>query len=158
MIRKHFDIVVLGRSIGALATAALLARRDFTVLVLGHGGKAPGYRVAEHEVRRRPFTFLAATSPAWARIVSELAQSQTWRRRTIPLDPMLQVVSGTSDLRRTALLHQPAHFIQARGVEKVRRMCGNQDLPTSGRVQAELLRELCHQRGVKLILRFFNTK
>lgn len=98
MIRKHFDIVVLGRSIGALATAALLARRDFTVLVLGHGGKAPGYRVAEHEVRRRPFTFLAATSPAWARIVSELAQSQTWRRRTIPLDPMLQVVSGTRRL------------------------------------------------------------
>ena len=98
MIRKHYDIVVLGRSIGALATAALLARRDFTVLVLGHGAKPPGYRALDHEVRRRPFTFLAATSPAWGRIVSELAQSQTWRRKTIPLDPMLQVVSGARRL------------------------------------------------------------
>ena len=98
MIRKHYDIVVLGRSIGALATAALLARRDFTVLVLGHGAKPPGYRALDHEVRRRPFTFLAATSPAWGRIVSELAQSQTWRRKTVPLDPMLQVVSGARRL------------------------------------------------------------
>lgn len=94
MIRRHYDVVVLGRSIGALAAAALLARRDFTVLVLGHGGRPPGYRVADHEVRRRAFTFLGATSPAWLRIVSELAQSQTWRRRTVALDPMLQVVSG----------------------------------------------------------------
>jgi phytoene dehydrogenase-like protein len=98
VIRRHFDIVVLGRSIGALATAALLARRDFTVLVLGHGGRPASYRVLDHEVRRRSFTFLAATSPAWARIVSELAQSQTWRRKTVPLDPMLQVVSGARRL------------------------------------------------------------
>jgi len=95
VIRRHYDIVVLGRSIGALATAALLARRDFTVLVLGHGGRPPGYRTLDLEVRRRPFTFLAATSPAWVRIVSELAQSQTWRRKISPLDPMMQVVSGS---------------------------------------------------------------
>jgi hypothetical protein len=41
---------------------------------------------------RRPFTFLAASSPAWSRVLVELAQSQTFRRHTQPLDPMLQVL------------------------------------------------------------------
>jgi hypothetical protein len=42
---------------------------------------------------RRPFTFLAGSSPAWGRVLVELAQSQTFRRRTTPLDPMFQVLA-----------------------------------------------------------------
>jgi hypothetical protein len=42
---------------------------------------------------RRPFTFLSASSPAWGRVLVELAHSQTFRRRLSPLEPMLQVLA-----------------------------------------------------------------
>jgi hypothetical protein len=92
-VKKHYDVIVLGRSIGALAAAALLARRDFTVLVLGHGDPAPSYSIGEHTLHRRAFTFLSAASPAWKRVLAELAQTQTWKRRTQPAEPMLQAIA-----------------------------------------------------------------
>ena len=93
MSTKHFDVIVLGRSIGALTAAALLARRDFTVMVLGQGERAPTYRLDRRVLQRRAFTMLAATSPIWQRVVVELAQSQTWKRRIQPASPMMQVLS-----------------------------------------------------------------
>src|SRR6185312_5582372 len=90
---KHFDVIVLGRSIGALTAAALLARRDFTVLVLGQGGRAASYRLDRRTLLRRRFTLLSATSPTWRKVVVELAQSQTWKRRVEPASPMMQVLS-----------------------------------------------------------------
>jgi hypothetical protein len=89
---KHFDVVILGRSLGAMALAALLARRDFNVLVVGHGARSADYTFREHTLRRRAFTPIAATSPAFKRIFAELAQSQVFRRRLAPLDPMLSVL------------------------------------------------------------------
>src|SRR5690606_39709414 len=85
---RHYDVVVLGRSIGGLAAAALLARREFRVLVLGQGQAALTYPVEGHPLCRRTFTMLSATSPSFRRIVQELAQSQRFRRTTEPLDPM----------------------------------------------------------------------
>src|SRR5262245_45141704 len=93
MTNKHFDVVVLGRSIGALTAAALLARRDFTVLVTGQAERPATYALGERTLRRRAFTMLAATSPAWRRVVVELAQSQTWKRRLVSVSPMLQVLA-----------------------------------------------------------------
>lgn len=90
---KHYDVVVLGASIGALATAALLARRSWRVLVLGHGHRSATYTYDGIHLARRPFTFLAGSSPAWGRVIVELAQSQTFKRRLTPLDPMLQVLA-----------------------------------------------------------------
>jgi hypothetical protein len=90
---RYFDVVVLGRSIGALAVAALLARRDFTVLVLGQGARAPSYVALGRSLRRRMFTMLAGTSPPWRRIVTELAQSQTWKQRAVWASPMLQLLA-----------------------------------------------------------------
>jgi hypothetical protein len=90
---KHFDVVVVGRSIGALSAAALLARRDFTVLLVGQNERPPTYRIGERVLHRRAFTMLAATSPTWRKIVVELAQSQTWKRRMVPASPMLQVLA-----------------------------------------------------------------
>jgi hypothetical protein len=90
---KHYEVAVLGRSIGALTAAALLARRGFTVLVLGQGERPPTYKLAGRVLRRRAFTMLAATSPTWRRVVVELAQSQTWKRRIVPISPMMQVLS-----------------------------------------------------------------
>ena len=90
---KHYDVVVLGAGVGALATAALLARRSWRVLVLGNGYRPAMYAYDGVQLARRPFTFLAASSPAWGRIIVELAQSQTFKRRLIPLDPMLQILA-----------------------------------------------------------------
>jgi hypothetical protein len=85
---RHYDVIVLGRSLGSLICAAVLARRDFRVLLLGQGQKPQLYRHNERVLARRPFTFLAGSSPVFRRILHELAQSQQFRRRMEPLDPM----------------------------------------------------------------------
>ncbi|MFC1641552.1 NAD(P)-binding protein [Myxococcota bacterium] len=92
MTSRHYDVVVLGRSLGALVAAALLARRDFRVLLLGQGQKPPSYRFERHVLKRRALTLLVATSPAWRRVLQELAQTPRFRRRTQALDPMFVVL------------------------------------------------------------------
>lgn len=91
---KHYDVVVLGGGLGALAAAALLARRSWRVLVLGHGHRRATYAYEGMTLARRAFCFLGASSPAFSRVVVELAQSQTFRRRLAPLDPMFQVLAA----------------------------------------------------------------
>ncbi len=93
MPSRYYDAIVLGRSLGALAAAALLSRRDFRVLVLGHGQAAQTYRFEGRVLCRRPFTFLGASSPAFRRVLQELAYSPQFRRRTHNLDPMFSIVS-----------------------------------------------------------------
>jgi len=85
---RHYDVIVLGRSLGALTCAAVLARRDFRVLVLGQGQRGQLYRYDQRVLARRPFTFLGGSSPVFKRVLHELAQSQQFRRRMQPLDPM----------------------------------------------------------------------
>jgi phytoene dehydrogenase-like protein len=92
LTHKYYDVAVLGRSLGALAAAALLARRDFRVLVLGQGARASSYRLGQYVLRRGAFSMLFAASPTWKRILLELAQSQTFRRRAVALDPMVQIL------------------------------------------------------------------
>ena len=93
MTSRHYDVVVLGRSLGPLAAAALLARRKFRVLLLGQGQRPPSYNFERHRLCRRTFTLLVSSSPAWRRILHELAQSPHFRRRTQPLDPMFGVLT-----------------------------------------------------------------
>ncbi len=88
MSTRFFDVVVLGRSLGALSAAALLARREFRVLVLGHGSRPASYSFERFLFRRRTFTMLCSACPAWRRILHELAQSPRFRRNMTPLDPM----------------------------------------------------------------------
>jgi phytoene dehydrogenase-like protein len=92
MTTRYYDVIVLGRSLGALATAVLLARRDFRVLVLGQDGKPCDYRFDRFRFRRRAFTWLAGASPPWLRLLQELAQTPRFRRRLISLDPMFSAV------------------------------------------------------------------
>jgi phytoene dehydrogenase-like protein len=93
---KHYDVIVLGRSTGSLVAAALLARRDFRVLVLGQGARSPSYRLGRHVFRRSAHSMLIASSPAFKKAMTELAQSQTFRRRALALDPMVQLLSPGS--------------------------------------------------------------
>ena len=93
MTSRHYDVIVLGRSLGAHAAAAVLARRDFRVLLLGQGQFGQTYRFEEHVLCRRSFTLLAGSSPTWRRILHELAQSPQFRRRATPLDPMFVMLS-----------------------------------------------------------------
>lgn len=92
MSSRFYDAVVLGRSLGALTVAALLARRDFRVLVLGQGARAPSYRFEQRPLGRRTFTLLFGASPLWRRVLTELAQSPQWKRRAEPIDPMFAVL------------------------------------------------------------------
>lgn len=93
MTSRHYDVIVLGRSLGALATAALLSRRDFRVLLLGQGQKPCCYHYERFPLCRRTFTLLAGSSPAYKRILHELAQTPRFRRRTFTLDPMFVVLT-----------------------------------------------------------------
>ncbi len=93
MTARHFDVVVLGRSLGALSAAALLARRDFRVLLLGQGQRPPSYEYERFRLKRRAFTLLFSASPVWSRMLHELAQSPRFRRMVRPLDPMFVVSS-----------------------------------------------------------------
>ncbi len=109
MSSRHYDVVVLGRSLGALTTAALLARRDFSVLLLGQQQRAPSYSFERFKLKRRAFSLLFGASPVWKRILHELAQSPSFRRRTHSLEPMFSVCS---ERRRVAVSSKPELFEQ----------------------------------------------
>lgn len=94
MAARHYDVILLGRSVGVLLAAALLARREFRVLVLGNGQRPAHYRAHGFPLARRAFSLLGATSPVFRRSLQELAQTQRFRRLTTPLDPMFGVLDG----------------------------------------------------------------
>ncbi len=88
MPSRYYDVVVLGRSLGALTAAVLLSRRDFRVLLVGQGQRPQTYRYEGRLLARRTFALLAGSSPAFRRMLEELAQIPQFRRRTQHLDPM----------------------------------------------------------------------
>ena len=92
MARQHYDVVVMGRSLGSLVCASLLARRAFRVLLVCGDSSPPTYSFEERPLSRRMFSLLVHHSPVWQRVLGELAQSQTFRRRIKPLEPMFQAL------------------------------------------------------------------
>ncbi len=126
---KHYDVVVLGAGVSALAAAALLARRSWRVLVLGQGRQPARYTFEGLPLARRAFTLLSGASPALSRVLVELAQSQTFRRRVRSVDPMLQVLMPG---RRIEM--PPATELFAREIDR--------EFPEVRRVVDELYAEL----------------
>ncbi|MET0412952.1 MAG: hypothetical protein ABW217_16720 [Polyangiaceae bacterium] len=91
MTSRHYDVIVLGRSLGCLVAAALLARRDLRVLLLGQGERAPTYSYRGRRLARRRFSVPYGDSVVWRRVLRDLAQSQTFRRLTKKLEPSYSV-------------------------------------------------------------------
>lgn len=89
---RHYDVVVLGRSLGCLVAAALLARRELRVLLLGQGERAPSYGFEGRRLARRRVTVPYADNTLWRRVLRELALTQTFRRLTTPLGPSYSVL------------------------------------------------------------------
>lgn len=98
MPTRHYDVIVLGTGLGAAATAALLARRSFRVLVLGQARTPAFYKYDGMPLARRSTTFLAHATPIWRRVLAELSQLAFYRRRAVALDPMFQAIAPSSRL------------------------------------------------------------
>ncbi|MCH2108056.1 MAG: hypothetical protein MK135_01915 [Polyangiaceae bacterium] len=80
MNTRHYDVVVLGRSLGSLLVAALLARRQVRVLLVGQKQRPLVYQVEDHVMARKSLSFTAGNTPAFRRILQELAQSQRFQQ------------------------------------------------------------------------------
>lgn len=93
MSDRYYDVVVLGADLGASLAAALLAKRDFRVLLLGQGTLAPSYEIAGRSWPRRPYTFVSSESEPAQEVLSELAMGQLFRRHATQFDPAFQFVS-----------------------------------------------------------------
>jgi phytoene dehydrogenase-like protein len=89
---NFYDVVVCGGELTGLVTAALLGRRGFRVLVLGHDADRPSFEAAGHTLSRGPALLPPINSPAVARVLKELNCVQIMRRRAPPLLPAFQVV------------------------------------------------------------------
>lgn len=90
--RSSYDVIVVGLSLGALAAGALLARRGFRVVALGHGSLPHRYERDGRALYRRLGAITAHESPAFRRVFAELALLPAVRRRLTALDPAWQVV------------------------------------------------------------------
>lgn len=100
-MNKHFDVAIIGASLGTLACAALLARRSFRVLLLGQGRRASSYTHDGHRFERRPSLLTATQAPHFRRLLAELAQAPLFRRRITAPDSAFGVL--TPALRFEAL-------------------------------------------------------
>lgn len=90
--RSSYDVVVIGASLALVGAGALLARRGFRVLVLGHGVRPEAYLWEGLSLRRAPLGVSFLESPAFRRTIAELALVPSVRRRVQYPDPAFQVV------------------------------------------------------------------
>jgi hypothetical protein len=90
--KQFFNVVVLGRSLGALLLGALLGRRGMRVLVLGDGAREPSYQVLDTALLRRNLRLYTSPLPCFNRFFVEMAQQQSFRRRLVASEPMFQVL------------------------------------------------------------------
>jgi phytoene dehydrogenase-like protein len=77
---SYFDIIVLGTDLAPLASAALLAKRGFRVLVLGQQTDRADYKLGAFRLPRRPFLFSGGRGVLARRLFAELGLTQSLRR------------------------------------------------------------------------------
>src|SRR5262245_2413417 len=89
--KSHFDVIVVGGGLGALATGALLARRGFRVAWLAHDARPNTYAYRGATLLRGPAAIPFAETPAFKRVLAELALGPLVRRRLAVPEPLFQV-------------------------------------------------------------------
>jgi hypothetical protein len=90
--KNFYDAVLVGLDLQTLLAGALLSKRGFRVLLIGHGQPWPSYEVLGVRFPRAPFSLMGHESPALSRVFSELALKPLIQRRTRPMSPSFQVV------------------------------------------------------------------
>lgn len=86
---RTLDVLVIGGSAGALATAALLGRRGMRGLLVEQGELG-----APSSARREDWAPSDRKNPVLARMHTELGLQDELRRRLFPLNPGLRLVQG----------------------------------------------------------------
>jgi len=93
MTQAWYNIVVIGSDLAGLMYAALAARLGYRVAVVGHGARPNTYRRGGFTFLRQPERFLGlSSSPAVARVMSELSLGIEMKNRPQMIDPTLQLV------------------------------------------------------------------
>ncbi|MBL8681456.1 MAG: hypothetical protein JNK05_19980 [Myxococcales bacterium] len=108
--RSHYDVLVLGGAIPALAAGALLARRGFRVAWVRHDALPNTYAWDDLALRRAPESAAFVDTPAWQQIASDLSLPALAPRRASADNVLAQIVlpKHRVDLRgdREALLDE----------------------------------------------------
>ncbi|MFO0712397.1 MAG: hypothetical protein U0353_21280 [Sandaracinus sp.] len=91
-MRSSYDVIAVGTRLGALFSAALLAKRGFRVLVIRHDTLPGLYTLEDLRLPRAPFHVTAADTPIARRLFAELAIHQSFRQRATVHDPAFQVI------------------------------------------------------------------
>ncbi|HEX5659607.1 MAG TPA: hypothetical protein VFX59_20565, partial [Polyangiales bacterium] len=105
--KNFYDAVLIGLNLPSLLAGALLSKRGFRVLVIGHAQPWPSYEARGIRFPVAPFALPAPESPVLARIFSELALRPTLQRRTRPLSPAFQAVLPG---RRLDMTNEPSRL------------------------------------------------
>ncbi len=103
--RSHFEVVVLGRSVPALLSASLLARRGLRVLLLGQGEREGWSSIAGYRFPGRASPLLPLGAPHVDAPLEELAMGPELMRLVEESDPPLHVAMPE---RRIDLWRDPA--------------------------------------------------
>ncbi len=90
--RSHYDVLVLGADIPALAAGALLARRGFRVVWVPHDAVGNTYVWDDVTFRRAPETATFVDTPAWQKIAADLSLPSIAPRRSATDAIVTQVV------------------------------------------------------------------
>ncbi|MBT9554982.1 MAG: NAD(P)/FAD-dependent oxidoreductase [Myxococcales bacterium] len=93
MSDAFYDVIVVGTELAGLVAAAMLAKRNYRVLVLGHGPSPSEFHIDGIRYSRRPSLFSGfETSGLIKRAFAELALSVEMQNRPKVFEPYYQVV------------------------------------------------------------------
>ncbi len=93
MSDAYYDVVVVGTELPGLISGAMLAKKGYRVLVIGHGHKTNSFAYEGYQFVRRPWLFSGfETSVPIKTVFAELSLSLEMHNRPKPFDPFYQVV------------------------------------------------------------------